>query len=64
MSLPKLLEFFEGVQKHEEKVDLADTVHLGFQQISNMLPNQKLLKKLSSHNMQAKNFYTFWHAVG
>lgn len=58
-SLSNLLEFFEGVQKHEEKVDLADTVHLNFQKVSNTFPNQKLLKKLSSHSMKAKNSYIF-----
>lgn len=29
-SLPNILEFFEGIQNPEEKVDLADTVHLYF----------------------------------
>lgn len=63
-SFSKLLEFFEGVQKHEEKVDLADAVHLNFQKVSNMFPDQKLLKKLSSHTTKAKNSYVFWHAIG
>ena len=53
-SLPGLLEFFEGVQSHKEKVDLADKVHLDFQKVSNMLPSQKLLKKLISHTIAWK----------
>ncbi|CAM5165119.1 unnamed protein product [Natator depressus] len=52
--LTNLLEFFEGVNKHEDKGDPVDIVYLDFQKAFDKVPHQRLLRKLSCHGIRGK----------
>ncbi|CAM4382079.1 unnamed protein product [Lepidochelys olivacea] len=49
-----LLEFFEGVNKHVDKGDPVDLAYLDFQKAFDKVPRQRLLRKLSCHEIRGK----------
>ncbi|CAM5084504.1 unnamed protein product, partial [Eretmochelys imbricata] len=52
--LNNLLEFSEGVNKHVDKGDPVDIVYLDFQKAFDKVPHQRLLHKLSCHEIRGK----------